>query len=78
MRNSDKPALPDRLELDVIKRLISRSRPENMGIMELVLVDAWLSEEMQSGTGQSKRLRDLKKLRSELENRLRCPAESSK
>jgi hypothetical protein len=77
MKDSDKPALPDRPELEIIKRLISRNRPEDMGIMELVLIDAWLSEEMQSGAGQSKRLCDLKKLRSELENRLRSPADSS-
>ena len=77
MKDSDKPALPDRPELEDIKRLISRNRPENMGIMELVLIDAWLSEQMQAGAGQSKRLSDLEKLRSELENLLRFPADSS-
>ncbi len=49
---------------------ISRNLPHNMGMLELLLIDEWLSQEMQSGLDKSKRFGDLKKLRIELEKRI--------
>ena len=70
MKDSDEPTFPDRPGLDDIKRFISSNLPENMGLLELLLVDEWISQEMQSCLDKSKRFSDLKKLRIELENRI--------
>ena len=70
MKDSDEPTFPDIPGFEDIKRFISRNLPENIGILELLLIDEWLSQEMQSGLGKSKRAGALKKLRIELVKRI--------
>ena len=77
MRESEKSAWPDGPDLEDIKRFVLQIRPESMGMMELVLIDAWLSEALQSSIGRSENPGDLKYLKSELEKRLRYFVNSS-
>ncbi len=78
MKDSDEPTFPDRPGLDDIKRFISSNLPENMGLLELSLIDEWLSQEMQTGLGKSKRVGDLKKLKIELQKRLQGHKDQSR
>jgi hypothetical protein len=75
MKDSEEPIFPDRPGFEDVKRLISRNLPENMGILELLLIDEWISQEMKSCPDKSKRFGDLKKLRIELVKRLQHPKE---
>jgi len=70
MKDSEEPTFPARPGFEDVKRFISRDLHENMGLLELLLVDEWISQEMQSCLDKSKRFGDLKKLRIELENRI--------
>jgi len=70
MKDSDEPTFPGGPGFEDIKRFLSRNHPENMGILELLLIDEWLSQEIQSGPDKSKRFGDLKKLRIEKEKRI--------
>jgi hypothetical protein len=71
MKDSDEPAIAARADLEDVKRIISRNLPENMGLLDLMLIDAWLSQEMQSCLDKSKRFDDLEKFRIELDKRIK-------
>ena len=70
MKDSDEPTLPGGPGYEDIKRNISGTQPDNMGILDLLLIDAWLSQEMRSFPNTSQRVCDLKKLKTELVERL--------
>ena len=71
MTDSDESSIPVSAGFEELKRIISRNLPENMGLLELLLIREWLSQEIQSCTAKSKRLGDLEKLSVELDKQLK-------
>ena len=70
MKDSKEPPFPDKPGFEDLKRFISRNLPENMGLLDLVLIGEWLSQAMQNYPDKSKKVGDFKKLRIELEKRI--------